>query len=149
MKKIILSASLVLLLGVAANAQSQRDCTAILRDYFAVSGHNPDTYPPDKAEYYCDFSFNAFYLTAEVPEGFTIFQFTELTNQLTGTHPAPVTTLDLNTFSYYTYNFHDFQVQDFHRTIYFALSGNDHLFLAVRPYEEIFDRTNDPYKYKD
>lgn len=149
MKKFILTASVVLLLGVAANAQNQRDCSAILRDYFAVSGHNPDTYPPDKAENRCNFSCNAFYLTDDAPDGYTIFQFTALTNRLTGAHPEPVTTLDLNTFSYYTYNFIDFQALDYHRTIYFDLDGNGRHFLAVRTYDETMDRTNEPEKYKE
>ncbi len=149
MKKIVITAVTVLLLGTAANAQNNRDCNAILRDYFAVSGHNPETYPPDKAEYRCQFSANSFYLTDDAPDGYIIFQFTELTNLLTGAHPAPVTTLDLNTFSYYTYNFDHFQGLDPRRTIYFDLDGNGRHFLAVRRYEEALDRTANPEKYKD
>ena len=149
MKKIVITAVTVLLLGTAANAQNNRDCNAILRDYFAVSGHNPETYPPDKAEYRCQFSANSFYLTDDAPDGYIIFQFTELTNLLTGAHPAPVTTLDLNTFSYYTYNFDHFQGLDPRRTIYFDLDGNGRHFLAVRRYEEALDRTANPQNYKD
>lgn len=149
MKKIVITAVTVLLLGTAANAQNNRDCNAILRDYFAVSGHNPETYPPDKAEYRCQFSANSFYLTDDAPDGYIIFQFTELTNLLTGAHPAPVTTLDLNTFSYYTYNFDYFQGKDHRRTIYFDLDGNGRHFLAVRSYGETMDRTVSPEKYKD
>ncbi|MBP5644768.1 MAG: hypothetical protein J6W95_02440 [Bacteroidales bacterium] len=149
MKKIVITAVTVLLLGTAANAQNNRDCNAILRDYFAVSGHNPETYPPDKAEYRCQFSANSFYLTDDAPDGYIIFQFAELTNLLTGAHPAPVTTLDLNTFSYYTYNFDHFQGLDPRRTIYFDLDGNGRHFLAVRRYEEALDRTANPQNYKD
>ena len=60
-----------------------------------------------------------------------------------------MTTLDLNTFSYYTYNFDHFQGLDPRRTIYFDLDGNGRHFLAVRRYEEALDRTANPEKYKD
>lgn len=149
MKKIVLTAVAALLLVTAANAQNNRDCNAILRDYFATTGNNPETYPADKAEYRCLFSANSFYLTDDAPDGYFIFQFTELTSLVDGTHPAPVTTLDLNTFSYYTYNFDYFQGKDHRRTIYFDLDGNGRHFLAVRSYGETMDRTASPEKYKD
>jgi len=149
MKKIVLTAIAVLLLGTVANAQNQgqRDCNAVLRDYYATSGHTPETYPPDKAADRCLFSENAFYLTDDVPDGFYIFQFTELTNKVTREHPAPVETVDLNTFSYYTYNFLDFQARDYHRTIYFDLDGRGRHFLAVRSYDETMGRIIEPEKY--
>ena len=150
MKKIVLTIATVLLLGVTANAQStQRDCNAILQDYFAVSKNNPDTYPADKAEWRCKFSANAFYLTNDVPNGSTTFLFSQLTNLVTGVHPSDSTVIDLNTFSFYTYNFHDFQAKDYYRTIYFELKGGPYRYLAVRSWGEMFGRTDYPEQYKD
>ena len=150
MKKITLFAVAVILLGIAANAQNQgqRDCASIVRDYFLVSGNDPNIYPPDKAEYRCQFSANSFFLTNDAPDGSFIFQFTELTNLITKEHAQPVSSIDLNTFSYYTYNFLDFQAKDYHRTIYFDLDGNGRHYLAVRPYDEVMDRTANPEKYQ-
>lgn len=151
MKKIVLCIVTVLLFGTVTHAQNagQRDCAAIVRDYLITHGYDSDTYPADKAEFRCQFSSNAFYLTDDAPDGYFIFQFTDLTNLITGEHPAPVSTLDLNTFSYYTYDFNNFHHYDFKRTIYFDLDGRGRHFLAMRPYEEILDRTDNPQKYKD
>jgi len=147
MKKIVLSVIAILLFGAMANAQTQRNCEAILRDYFAVSGHDPETYPEGKAEWRCLFSSNAFYLTDEITNDGVVFLFSELTNRITGEHPAANTPVDLNTFSYYTYNFLDFQAQYYHSTIFFQLEGNTHRYLAVRCWDETFDRTENPEKY--
>ena len=148
-KTLLIIAAAVIGLAGNAQTQSQRDCNKIVEAYFATTGHDPETYPEDKFEYRCQWSANAFYFADAVPSTATVFDFAELTNAITGNHPAADFKVDLNTFSYYAYNFLDFQVQDYHSEIYFRLQGNDHAYLVVRQWDEIMDRTNWPEKYKD
>lgn len=150
MKKVIFIAIATVLLGMSANAQSGRDCEKVMEPFFAVRGHNPADYPADKIEYWCTFSENAFYFVDRLPHNVFVFDFSVLTNMVTGQKAAADTPVDLNTFSYFSYDFINFQVKDYHRTIYFELHGNQpHKYLALRCHDEIMDRTNNPEKYKD
>lgn len=148
MKKFILA--LTALFFVCAGAQSQaQDCDAIVQPYFTLNHIDKATYPVDKMEWDCSFSQNAFYFCDTVPAGSQVFYTSELTNVLTGQHAPRDLKVNLNTFSYYQYDFIQFQMKDYHRTIYFALEGNDHAYLAVRHVDAMYERTNHPERFKD
>ena len=149
MKKVILLIIAVVSFGWTAFAQTGKDCNAILRPFYAQRGLSPDTYPAEKSEHFCNFSTNSFYFVDQLPHGAVFFSFSVLTNLMTGEKAPANTRVDLNTFSYFTYDFPTFQGQFPYKTIYFELVGNDHRYLAVRPYGEAIDRTEYPEKYKD
>lgn len=147
MKKAIFTTFAIILMGWASQAKAQ-DCDAILQPLYALLGTTAETYPEDKAAERCLFSQNSFYLTNDLPHGATIFRLTELTDKLTGQKVADDFTVDLNTFSYYQYNFYDFQRQDFNRTIYFQIGPRSrHEYLAVRSFNEALDRTTHPEQF--
>lgn len=139
MKKIVLSVIAILLFGAMANAQTQRNCEAIMRPWFQSVGMDPEDYPAEKTEARCLLSWCTFYFADEMPSGSFYFLFNELTNVLDGTHPAANTVVDLSTLSYYLYNFADFQFMYKNQTVYFELQGNQHRYLAMRPYHVAFN----------
>ena len=147
MKKIVLTVLMIVLAGIAASVNAQ-DCEAIVRPYFQANNINPDDLVAEKYEWRCQFSYNAFYITSQVPEGATVFNFSELTDLVTKEHPSGNITIDLNTFSYWQYDFVEFQVQDYHKTIYFRTGSRSTPYLALRCWDEIYDRTNHPEYYK-
>lgn len=143
MKKLFFTIVASLLFCSFAQAQ---DCEAIVAPFLQMKGIKAADYPEGKAKDRCLFSQNSFYLTNEVPQASLVFEFGELTNMLTQQHPEN-NEVDLNTLSYYLYNFMDFQVRDYHRTIYFHIGNKDYRYLAVRCYDETMDRTYFPEKY--
>lgn len=146
MKKLFLIAFATLILCCAASVQAQ-DRQAIVGPFLQQRGIAESNYPADKFDYKLQFSLNSFYLTNTLPSRACVFEFSELTNKLTQEHPTS-NVVDLNTLSYYTYNFLDFQVKDYHNTIYFRIGNECNRYLAVRSYDETMDRTNNPEKYQ-
>ena len=118
---------MIVLAGIAAGVNAQ-DCEAIVRPYFQANNINPDDLVAEKYEWRCHFSYNAYLVTKE--------------------HPSGNITIDLNTFSYWQYDFIEFQVQDYHKTIYFRTGSRSTPYLALRCWDEIYDRTNHPEYYK-
>ena len=146
MKKILLAAvAIMMFCGGSLRAQ---DCQAVLLPMVNFNAKHLAEYPAEKAAWYCNFSHNAFFFAESVPEGARVFSITELTDVNTGNHPAADIVIDLNTFSFYAYDFTNFQHLDYHRTIYFETSNTTHKFLAVRAWDEIYDRTEHPERYK-
>lgn len=147
MKKVIFTTITILLIGWAGHTKAQ-NCEAIVEPYLTLHGYTAETYPEDKAEYRCLFSQASFFLTKDLPHGVTVFMITELTDLITGQKVTNDLTVDLNTFSYYRYNFFDFQRQDFDRTIYFQIGqGRDRVFLGVRCYNEAWRRATYPEEF--
>lgn len=155
MKKVIFIVFAVAVMGWAGHCQSEdsslsRDCDAIVRPYIDLNYIDAETYPAEKLQYRCDFSKAAFYIVSEVPNGATVFDLSDLTNLVTGRKVPQDYPVDLNTFSYYAYNFMDFQRQDFKNTIYFRMgSRRDHRYLAVRSTTETSLRITYPEKFQD
>ena len=143
MKKTILLALIIVAMGGIAQAQSQRDCNAIMQPYFTMHGINPDEYPAEKTEYRCMVSYYSFYIIDKVPSGSISFALTALTNLITGEHPADDFVPDVNTFCLYEWDFASFQKRFPKRTLYFELP--DHTYLALRDYAEAVQMANDVF----
>ena len=153
MKRIIFAVIAVVALGWANTSQAQ-DCDAIVGPFYTLNGIDPNDYPVEKGEMYCLISQNAFYITTQVPNGSYVFDLRDLSSTLTGEKIASNFEVDLNTLSYWAYNFEAFRpYSDPHKpgvTIYFRIGKkSDHRFLAVRPYGEAMARALHPEEFKD
>lgn len=149
MKKIIFILTAMVMLGWA-NAGLAQDCQEILRAYYATTGKDPDTYPEGKADYFCKLSYNSFYFAQQAPQGAPVYYLNELTNNITGKKMKRGAVIDLNTLSYYEYNFIDFQARYPDQEIYFRLEGeNSYPYLVMRTFQDAHTRTLSPENYKD
>lgn len=149
MKKVLIITAAIFMLGLLNPVKAQ-DCEAIVGPYLTIRGLDRESYPIEKFEYFCQVSRNAFYLVNEVPEGAPVYNIRELTNNLTGKHISRDFVVNLNTLSFWEYNFMHFQVSHPYVTIYYRLGPNNTAqYLAVRYYGEALERTNNPDSYKD
>jgi len=148
MKKILYIAALIALVGFGSKVSAQ-DCTEIVRPYLEFRNIPPSAYPQPKFEWRCNFSRNSFYMCDTVPEGAKVFSISALTNFITKEHPAENYVVDLNTFSYWAWNFLNFQKEDYYNTIYFDTHNAKNRYLAVRSWEDAYDRTERPERYKE
>jgi hypothetical protein len=147
MKKFIYAAMVIMLTAMMQTVSAQ-NCEVIVGPYLQANRIGRGEYVQPKFEWRCNFSQNTFYFAENAPEGALVYNITELTNVLTGEHPSADITIDLNTFSYYLYNFMDFQWNDYFHTIYFRTSNPANPYLAVRSWEDAYDRTEHPENYK-
>ena len=147
MKKIIFTFLILLALGWTNMSQAQ-DCSAIVRPLCILHGYDSITYPQEKMAYWCNFSRNAFFIVEEVPAGAIVNDISELTDLITGNKLSPNFVADLNTISYWAYNYYTFRPKGYEKPIYFRM-GDKHSpkYLAVRSESETMDRTNNPEKY--
>ena len=149
MKKIIFTVLAVIVLGLTNMSQAQ-DCRAIVRPMYILRQIDSTTYPAEKEAYFCQISQNAFYLTQQVPSGATVYNLSELTNTITGERLSQNFEVDLNTLSYWQYDFYRFEPQGKGQTVYFRIGRRtNHQYLAVRPYNEAQARVDYPELYKD
>lgn len=147
MKKLFFATVALILVLCGKNVAAQ-DCWTIVEPLVIQRGLDTSTYPQEKLDMYCQISANQFYIASEVPAGAKLFDITELHDVLTGRNISSDFVLDLSTLSYYRYNFLDFQVQDFHNTIYFSVGkGSNATYLAVRSVVEAKERTYYPEQF--
>ena len=76
-----------------------------------------------------------------------VFGIEALTNILTGEHPDENFEIDLEVFSYYAWDFINFQKQDDKHTIYFDTHKSTNRYLGVRTYNDAYGRTERPEYY--
>ena len=148
MKKIIFTVIVLFAMGWANMSQAQ-DCRAIVRPFYIQTGTDSTTYPIEKEEHLCLLSQNALFLTQQVPSGATVYDLSELTNIITDEKLAQNAEIDLNTFSYWGYDFYRFRPQGKGTTVYFRIgSRSDHRYLGVRSYGEALARTDHPEQFE-
>ena len=111
MKKIVFTVLVVLALGCTQKCLAQ-NCRAIVRPYYITQGIDSTMYPAEKEAYLCQFSQNAFFITQQVPQGVAVHDLDELTNVVTGMKAPKNMEIDLNTLSYWQYDFHRFTHSD-------------------------------------
>lgn len=146
MKKILLIIAVTLCGMMELKAQN---CYEICLSYFRGDTVAYNACPQAKLDEICDQNRHFFFVTDEVGEGALVFDISEISSTITGLHPNINMVIDLNTFSYYAWNFYDFQKQDFYHTIYFRTPGSSHRYLAVRDINDAYLRGQMPEKYAD
>lgn len=129
------------MVGISSNLFAQ-NCEAIVAPYLSINGIDRSEYPEPKFEWRCKFSRSAFYVCDSVPANATVIPITELTNLLTGNHVQDHFVIDLNTLSYWGYDFVNFHKVDYFNTIYFDTHNATNRYLAMRDAREIYRRAN-------
>ena len=149
MRKIIFTALIVFALGWAEKIQAQ-DCDAIVRPLCIQRNLDPSIYPAEKLAQYCLFSRCAFFITNQVPREAIVNDISDLTNTITHEKVRQDFVADLNSISYWGYNFNEFRPRGYERPIYFRMGkGRTAQYLGVRSYNEAMARSTHPEQFKD
>ena len=138
MKKLVIIAVLI----VAAAGVKAQDCEAIMLPYFGGNMERMAAYrdkAPQKYMYRCVYAQSAFYESDTVPAGAEVLDITKVVEWSTGRTLPRNYVIDLNTFSYYAYNFSQIQVR--HDSVtertYFSTPGSRHPYLVLRSVNEM------------
>ena len=138
MKKLFIFAALFM---VAFGAKAQ-DCEAIMLPYFRGNVERMEDYrdrAPEKFMYRCVYAHSAFYESDTIPAGMQVFSITDVLNMTTGVALPSDFVVDLNTLSYYAYNFGAFQARNnsIHEGACFSTPGSTHSYLVLRSLSEM------------
>jgi len=136
------------MLTAIAGAKAQ-NCDAIMLPYFGGDSDEMASYPAEKLQWRCQYARNAFYVSDVVPEDAIVKSIADVVDRSTGNHLDKNFVVDLNTLSYYGYNFEDMQHQtlDVHAVICFETPGSEHPYLVLRSLDETYRRTEFPENY--
>lgn len=133
MKKIIVIAALFM----AAFGVYAQDCEAIMLPYFKGNVEKMNNYrnlAPEKFEYRCAYSCAAFIESDTIPAGLAVYNISEVRSISTGESLPENFVVDLNTLSYYAYNFGAFQGRNnsVEEMVCFRTPGSAHPYLVLR-----------------
>lgn len=148
MKRLILVAAAVMAIGVSGlRAQG---CDALVLPFFNGDAVRMAEYPAEKLEWRCQYARNAFYWSDTVPDGAVQKSITEVVNRQSGSRMTADVQINLNTLSYYAYNFNDMQLNypKTNVTICFSTPGSAHPYLVLRSIDETYRRTEYPELYE-
>lgn len=144
MKK-LLAIAFIILASASAGRLSAQNCEEIVLPHINYNRDVLEIMPAEKMDWYCRYSQSAFFLTDKVPSDAIVYDLTELVCKRDNAHVAADFMVDLNTFSYYAYNFYDFQIRTQHDQIYFRLNrGDSHKYLGVRTLLQMQQIANEP-----
>lgn len=134
MKKLVIIAALLM---AVAGVKAQ-DCEALVLPYFGGDMESMEYYKsvaPEKFNLRCGFARAAFYVSDTVPAGMQVRSISEVVEKASGNHLLNDIVIDMNTFSYYAYNFDAFS--SIKSGVCFSTPGSTHPFLILRSYNEI------------
>ena len=119
-----------------------QDCEAIMLPYFNGNVERMENYrdaAPEKYMFRCVYAQAAFYEADTVPVDMEVFSITEVRDKATGAALPSDFVVDLNTLSYYAYNFGSFQVrkQSLSDGACFSTPGSKHPYLVLRSLNEM------------
>lgn len=135
--------ALLLLLAASFTGLRAQNCEAIVLPFFNGDKAKMANYPAEKLDYRCRYSQNAFYVSDTVPEWAEMHSLTELRNKMTGERLTEDYAVDLETLSYYEYNFLDLQCQykESETVICFPTPKSKHPYLVLRSLRDIYALT--------
>ena len=133
MKRITVIAALLL---CTAGLKAQ-ECDAIMLPYFHNNRARMEEYKakaPDKFDYRCTYARAAFYESDTIPAGVDVFCISEVKNVFTGESLPTNFVVNLNTLSYYSYDFSGIQMRhpSGSREACFSTPGSAHPYLVLR-----------------
>lgn len=142
MKKIIAVAAMLMAFG----GLKAQDCDAIMLPFFKGDMQRMEEYKavaPEKFEYRCMISQSMMDVSDTIPQGALTFNINELTDILTGEKLPADFVVDINTISYYQYNFREFLAQlPSHREgmVCFSAPASEHPYLIIFANQDIKGR---------
>ena len=125
-----------------------QDCRSIVLPMYNYNEEVYNNVPDDKLAIHCAYARNMFYIADEWPEGNPIYIISEVKNISTGEFLSKEIEINLDSLSYYAYNFIDFQSRHNDKEIYFETIGSRHRYLVLRTPKEAFLRTIYPERYE-
>jgi hypothetical protein len=133
MKRIILAALLML---STAGLKAQ-DCELLVLPFFKNDRAAMEEYArnyPEKFAFRCIYARSAFYESDTIPAGAEVFGIEKVQNVFTGKFLDSNYVVDLNTLSFYAYNFKDLQLgyTSTSQVICFATPASAHPYLVLR-----------------
>ena len=146
MKRVIVT----LILLTACIGLKAQNCEALILPYFGNDQSKLAMCPADKQEYYCAVARAAFYESDTIPTGAEVFNIEEVTPN-PGMQPlSPDMVVDLNTLSYFGYNFINYQVRhsNAEQIVCFATPSSTHPYLVLRSYGDMMDIANSIWSIK-
>lgn len=145
MKRIILVA-ILLTTTIGIKAQN---CEALLLPHFNNDAAILQSIDDAKLDIMCRYARSAFYESDVIPDGAQVLAITEVKDKFSGLPLTENVVIDLNTLSYYQYNFLDLQHQytNLWTTICFPTPASAHPYLVLRSLNEMYDRTQFPENY--
>ena len=140
MKRVIFISAMLL----AAAGLKAQDCETLLLPYFNGDHEKYANYPTEKLEWRCNLARSAFYVADEVPAGAVVYSIEVVKNVWTGEALTKDFKVDLNTLSYYAYNFEMLQLEnkDLNKALYFSTPGSEHRYLVLRAQNEMYEIAN-------
>ena len=135
-----------MLLAGASGLRAQ-NCETLVLPYFGYDSVRMAAYPEAKMIYRCAYAQAAFYESDTVPTGAIMHNISEV-REMYGTATLPQDfVVDLNTLSYYAYNFKEFQLQfmECDKIICFSTPSSTHPYLVMRSIVEMGQRADAVY----
>ena len=117
-----------------------QNCDSLVRPKYVTAPQVLDQLPQHKIQFYCNFAYNAFFWSDTLPQDAVVYNITDVSHKITGQHITQNTIIDRNTFSYYAYDFDEFQYRHYYQFIYFHVGdGNVAKYLVLRDINTIFN----------
>lgn len=139
MKRILLT---ILLLTVFSVSLCAQNCDEIVLPHVNYDRAKLEQMPKDKVRWYCNFSRNSFFVTNDVPAGSVVHDIRDVVYKKTGAKIGEGFMVNLESLSYYAYNFSEFQYQNYDKTIYFHTPGSTYKYLGLYSINETHRRVN-------
>lgn len=139
MKRILLT---ILLLTVFSVSLCAQNCDEIVLPHVNYDRAKLEQMPKDKVRWYCNFSRNSFFVTNDVPAGSVVHDIRDVVYKKTGAKIGEGFVVNLESLSYYAYNFSEFQYQNYDKTIYFHTPGSTYKYLGLYSINETHRRVN-------
>ena len=144
MKKRVLFA--MVLLGASFGLKAQ-DCNAIMLPYFGGDADRMANYmavAPEKFEYRCVYASNAFYEADAVPADAEVLPISIVQSRFSEDRLSDDIVVDINTFSYYAYNFNALQMSySDDKVLCFSTPSSAHPYLVLRSLHEMLRIANE------
>ena len=133
MKKLVVFAALFM----AAFGAYAQDCEAIMLPFFKGNMEKLNDHrniAPDKFEWRCTYATAAFIESDTIPTGLAVYNISEVRSLATGETLSENFVVDLNTLSYYAYDFFMFQGRHYsvEERVCFRTPGSAHPYLVLR-----------------
>lgn len=130
----------VLVMIIAPGSALAQDCDAIVLPFLNNDVQRLNQYPAHKMAYRCAFSQFSFEVADDVASGAPLHEISEVVDRFTGSNIPSDIKIDLNTLSYYQYDFNRFQGLHAEGPIYFHTPSSEHPYLVLVSFREAAER---------